>query len=234
MPEEIKKDPPGVSDITPGTKTPDMSELQKQLAALQEEQKGWQTKEGQYIAALNRIAERLPEEEPSPAPKDEDFDEATNKILERRVSERLTPLLEEQQATRDMLDQMMFMQHAAAMGATPAQVGEAEQQYQGWQASGLRTVSKDNRGRRVERIPTRKEALAFVLGNSTMGGMLKEAPTKSMQALRAQLLGNAAFEAPGGRAPARPDFGLNYEEVEAKPLNERIKAREEALDKVGF
>lgn len=234
MPEEIKKDPPGVSDITPGVKQPDVGELQRKLTAMEEEQKGWKSREGQYIETLNRMAERLPSDEPEPQQKEEDFDESTNKILERRVNERLAPLMEEQQSTRDMLDQMMFMQHAAAMGATPAQVGEAEQQYQGWQASGLRTVSKDNRGRKVERIPTRKEALAFVLGNLTMGGMLKEAPGKSMQALRAQLLGNAAFEAPGGRAPTRPDFGLNYEEVEGKSLDERLKVREEALDKHGF
>lgn len=230
MPEEIKKDPPGVSDITPGGN----NDLQKKLDALLEDQKKWTAERGQFIDAMNRMAERLPAEEELPAPKEEDFDEATNKILERRVNERLGPVLEQQQQQNDMLDQMMFMQHAAAMGASPQQVGEAEQQYQSWQATGLKTVTRGKNGRMVEKVPSRREALAFVIGNSTMSGMLKEAPVKSTAALRAQLLGAAAFENSGGGERPTSRTGLSYEEVESKPMNERLKIREAALDKNGF
>jgi hypothetical protein len=62
---------------------------------------------------------------------------------------------------------------------------------------------------------------------------MKEAPQKQVQALRQQLLGTAAFENPAaGYRP--PNTGLNFEEVEQKPLDERIKLREAALDKTGF
>jgi len=227
--------PPGVSDITPGGSSSGAGDLQKKLDTLLSEQKKWETEKGQYIEALNKLAERLPEPSEEAPPKEPDFDPETNEILERRVSSRITPLQAQLEAQSDMLDQMMFMNHAAAMGALPQQVAEAEQQYQGWRATGLRTVSVDPRTkRRIEKIPTRKEALAFVLGNGTMGSMLKEAPTKSMAALRAQLLGNAAFENPGGGLREMPQSGLNFDEVESKSLDERLKLREEALDKNGF
>lgn len=205
----------------PPPPNPEMQALQRRLQEMEQ-------KEAQYIAALNHLAERVPQD-PPPGGHGHDEDQL-DPVLEKQVSKLLTPLQQRLAEQADMLDQSNFMQMAAAMGATPQQVGEAEQQYRAWSESGLQTV--DKKGNR--KTPTRREALAFVMGNGAIGAAMKEAPTRSIQAMRQQLLGDAAFS--GGEALPAPirRGGLNYEEVEKLPLNERLAKREAELDKNGF
>lgn len=224
--------PPGVHDLNPGggggTPPPpavDVAALQKRLADAE-------AREAQYVEAINRLAERVPGEDPPPAQDEEPLDPT----IAKRVDAMLSPLQQKIRAQEDLIDQQMFMQLAAAAGVTPEQVGQAEKQYQEWQETGLmtvRTVRTAQGLKRVEATPTRQEALDFILGRTTRGAMMKEAPTRSMQALRSQILGGAAFETSGGGAPTRRSEA-SYAELEAKPIEERLKAREAALDREGF
>lgn len=223
--------PPGVHDLQPEgapkpppAPGPDLNALQKQLAEMQ-------AREAQYIEAINKMAERMPGDEPPPREGEED---QLDPVLQKRVSEMLTPLQRKLAQQEDMIDQQMFMNLAASAGVSPEQVGEAEKQYQSWRKSGLRTLAYDLETRReVERTPTRQEALDFVLGRMQRGAMMKEAPGRSMQALRAQLLGQHAFEAGAGSMPLQRS-PTSYAEVEALPIDQRLKKREEELDRTGF
>lgn len=211
--------PPAVDSTALQTR---LAEMEKQMKA---NETAWQNKEHQYITAVNQLAERIgPNDEPEPSPE-------PDPSMLAAMQRQLAPLEARLSATQDALDGQSFMQTASAMGATSQQVSEAEQQYQNWRQSGLSTV--DGRGNR--RTPTRREALAFVLGNSTIAGALKEAPTRNAAALREQLLGTAAFEVGSGtQGPVRRAKGYSFDELEQLPLGDRIKKREELLDKDGF
>jgi hypothetical protein len=202
------------------------------IAALQKRLADAEAKEAQYIEAINRMAERIPgDDTPAPAQDEEPLDPAVAK----RMDAMLSPLQKKIAQQEDMIDSQMFMNLAAAAGVTPEQVGEAEKQYQQWRKTGLRTVAYDPESRQeVTRTPNRQEALDFVLGRTTRGAMLKEAPTRSLQQMRQQLLGGAAFDASTGSGGPSRRSEASYAELEAKPIEERLKAREAALDREGF
>lgn len=222
--------PPGVSDLPTGAKPPpagpDLATLQKQIKEMQD-------REAQYIEAINKMAERMPgDDTPAPPPADE---EPLDPAVQKRVDALLTPLQRKLSQQEDLIDQQMFMNMAAASGVTPEQVGEIEKQYQTWKGTGLRTVAYDPHTRQqVERTPTRQEAMDFVLGRAARQGMLKAAPERSLQTMRQQLLGGSGFDPnAGGGGPTRRSE-TSYAELEALPIDQRLKKREEALDREGF
>lgn len=219
--QEPVQAPPAQAAGTPpagGGTTPPAPDLSARLSELEKQN-------AQLIDYALSLEKRTGGGEPTP-PKEEppiQVDEDVQKYIDQRESKLLGTV----SSLQDQLDQMQFVATVQQTGVDVELAKKADTLYQQWRQTGFRTV--DGAGR--ARVPSRKDALAIVAGNA----MLEQGGQKATERTAASLRGLLGVDRPagggfGGVPSSRPDEAA----IEALPLAERLKKREELLDAQGF